>query len=431
MSEERDLVIESVRSGFDASERERRMALLGLTISGATLLILAVVSIVSSASSVCALGCLSGGAMITSLAFLVIALAPGSPNLVDARLEIAGGELRILRGGGVLRRLSLGEIVQGHREDPDRVVLATRRGEAIILAPQGGEAIADRVLRAAGVSAGERVLRVPLASAASRIPGGVTFTILAFATTAFAAVLISMGSMWLLAELMRGASYGGVGPLFLALVVVALLAVLSLGLLRALLRREVVVGTDGAVFHGALRKRRVRFDDLVSARREARGVRLHRRDGSSILLPVVGARGGGAQEEARASALLRRIEEVLDARAASAVDRPGLAELDRGGRDADAWREHLRGLAREDADYRRAGLTRAELGNVIEDAAAPVGRRVGAALALAAGEPEEARRRVRIAADASADEELKRALEQAAEGEVDMALIERAEKRGS
>jgi len=63
---------------------------------------------------------------------------------------------------------------------------------------------------------------------------------------------------------------------------------------------------------------------------------------------------------------------------------------------------------------------------VLESTAAPRERRIGAALALRAASHPEARARIRAAAETSADEDLRVALEQAAKGEMDEQALERA-----
>ncbi|MBL8612022.1 MAG: hypothetical protein JNL38_32065 [Myxococcales bacterium] len=74
-------------------------------------------------------------------------------------------------------------------------------------------------------------------------------------------------------------------------------------------------------------------------------------------------------------------------------------------------------------------MTDDELEQVIGDAASSPERRVGATLALAARDAERARARVRVAAPALADEELREALEAAAEGEVRAEYLARARRR--
>ena len=70
---------------------------------------------------------------------------------------------------------------------------------------------------------------------------------------------------------------------------------------------------------------------------------------------------------------------------------------------------------------------------MVVDPAAPAARRIAAAVALSSSAPEDARRKARIAAQACADERLARALERAAEGEIEAAIVEEeeaAETRG-
>ena len=62
---------------------------------------------------------------------------------------------------------------------------------------------------------------------------------------------------------------------------------------------------------------------------------------------------------------------------------------------------------------------------------APAERRIAAAVALSATLRDEARQRVRIAVEACADDDLRRALSSAAEGEIDEPALARQERRAS
>jgi hypothetical protein len=127
---------------------------------------------------------------------------------------------------------------------------------------------------------------------------------------------------------------------------------------------------------------------------------------------------------------VRRIEDALAARVASQSQVARAAALERHGRPFARWRAELASLAQQGADYRRnAGLARDDLQRVLEDASAPTEHRVGAAVALAAAGEVDIRRRVRIAAAACADRDLRAALEAAAEEELDEAKLERALRR--
>ncbi|MCA9612259.1 MAG: hypothetical protein H6721_07355 [Sandaracinus sp.] len=91
--------------------------------------------------------------------------------------------------------------------------------------------------------------------------------------------------------------------------------------------------------------------------------------------------------------------------------------LARGGRDFDAWKDDLaRAMS---ADYRKAGVPKVRVLETLEDPHAPADQRLGAAMALAAEEPEAAQRLAREAAKACADPRLAEALEAFADARLD------------
>ncbi|HTN88222.1 MAG TPA: hypothetical protein VL242_31295, partial [Sorangium sp.] len=103
------------------------------------------------------------------------------------------------------------------------------------------------------------------------------------------------------------------------------------------------------------------------------------------------------------------------------------ALLERRGLPATAWRAALRRLVSESgADYRTAKLTREQALAVLEDGAAPAELRIGAALALSAWRDGQTVERLRIAAEGCASRDVRLALEQAAEGDMDDWMLERA-----
>jgi hypothetical protein len=133
---------------------------------------------------------------------------------------------------------------------------------------------------------------------------------------------------------------------------------------------------------------------------------------------------------ARREALVERIEQAMSARGQSRVSQVQLAQLDRQRRTLPAWREDLRALlAVEGSGYRGAALGSDQLAEVVEDAGAPAERRVAAAIALSGNGDVESKRRVRIAAQACVEEDLRAALEHAAEGEIEEAELLRVMKR--
>src|SRR5262249_25060874 len=90
---------------------------------------------------------------------------PSGRGFFKGRARLAG------RAPIVDRVFPFADVVQGYWEDPDLVHLAMHGGGVLgvkVESPAEG----GRLLRAAGGTAAERVLRVPLVSAASQIPGG-------------------------------------------------------------------------------------------------------------------------------------------------------------------------------------------------------------------------------------------------------------------
>ncbi|MFT3772007.1 MAG: hypothetical protein QM820_41905 [Minicystis sp.] len=428
--------------GIDGAERKRRQALVRLAISAGLLVVGAGIAVAAPASQVtCAPVCFPALGILWWLLSTLSTLVDRRPALVPGVVTVRDGALEVLDASGrVLRWIRLDQITQGFWEEPDLVLLSLRSREAVIVRAHDA-AEGDRLLHACGVTAAERVLRVPLASAASRIPGGPILAGLALAFVFCVVVFWGMVFSMFLRELIvaptsRTLLGGGVMA-----ILGTPLAGLGLGLIRALQRREAVVGTDGIVFRRALRKLRIPYDEVTGVLPDARGVRLLRRGASPVVLPTQGAVDGPLPErraapgvhvpeaEARRNALLARIEEAMAMRDQGAVARPGLDLLDRRGRSIAAWREELAKLLDEGAGYRRTGLTAGDLAGVVEDASASVERRIAAAVALATKPEDEARQRVRIAAQACADDELRRALESAAEGEIDEDLVMRQDRR--
>jgi hypothetical protein len=94
--------------------------------------------------------------------------------------------------------------------------------------------------------------------------------------------------------------------------------------------------------------------------------------------------------------------------------------LDRGELAFDRWLERLRdlGRGRGGSGYRSVGIERDELAQILENASAPPARRIAAAVALSAADKPEVKLRVRAIIDACANDDLRVAMERAAEGEL-------------
>jgi hypothetical protein len=92
-------------------------------------------------------------------------------------------------------------------------------------------------------------------------------------------------------------------------------------------------------------------------------------------------------------------------------------KLDPQGKTWDAWKDELRALVAA-TGYRKTNISQEVLLSVVEDPDMPPGQRLGAAVALRFADYPQAHERIRIAADACADESVKRAFEEASAGEL-------------
>jgi hypothetical protein len=95
------------------------------------------------------------------------------------------------------------------------------------------------------------------------------------------------------------------------------------------------------------------------------------------------------------------------------------------GKPLEQWKSELRSLV-STAGYRRTNLSSEVLLSVIDDPDMPPGQRLGAAVALRFAEHPEASERIRFAAEACADENVKRAFEQVSTGELSEQQLRRA-----
>jgi hypothetical protein len=342
-----------------------------------------------------------------------------APGLEAATLAVDGGEIVLTRDAEE-RRWPLADVEGAWGEPAGHTVVHMKSGEVVVA--ELDEDGAGRFLSAVG---GERAVRLPVGNAMTGVtdlvrvmapgvawaPIGI-FTLLA----AYLFTMLSVGSGVALGE---GLLEGNMASLIAAplIVLISLFGLSSIARLRK--RRWVTVGADGIKLEGLFqRKNRDRFIPWTQVERVGRSdqrVVLHLRGGESVDLPE--AVGGEALHD-RIAAARSRQEDVV----------PRDDALDRAGRSKEAWREHLEKLAHQGDGYREAHLGTDELVRVVSDGRAPPDRRVGAALLLAR-EDEPTRRRVRIAIDASADDQLKAALEQALEGEIAEEELAVAEQR--
>lgn len=191
----------------------------------------------------------------------------------------------------------------------------------------------------------------------------------------------------------------------------------------------VVVGSDGVRIERPFGDVTIPYPEIAKV--WAQGAELFIRKTSGELVTVSGGLAApGREPEAAASSLtlgiVRRIEEAR--RVHGEGTRAVASVLDRRGRSFEAWRAALKAAVSSDAGYRSAGLTLDDIAAALTDATLSPDQRLGAAIALREAAAPDARQRIRVAAGLTSGDELRVALERAAEEEVDAeSLAEAAE----
>jgi hypothetical protein len=308
-----------------------------------------------------------GSVEVTDTALLVHP-SQGTPRRVDRRSIVGALVVERPIGGGLMQTVEV-ELAAG-----DRFTIAMSEAHtARELVERLGFGPGGRRIRSRIAMPGRRFLNLPIALAA--------YVFVTFPLMVLSAILVG-------------------GPLTAAsgvLMPVALLLVYTLGK-RLASAPEVVIGSDG--------------------------VRVERGYGSRFF-PVndpalwSALRGLGI-DDIRVASVLRRAEERANA---AAPAEPGA--FARGGRSLDDWRRAL--AAMFEGGYRESPRSADEAARVLSSAASPPEARIGAAMALrVAGETE----RVRVAAEATADDRVRIALEAVADEESD-ATIEKALRKMS
>lgn len=382
-------------------------------------------SLVSGAGIVAAIPLgLRGLASPLLLLFTVVALVPALSRWAyslprrHTRIEVQRNHVRLVLDGGE-RDVTLADVVGAHAEDDRTVMLLLRSGTSIRAELDGARA--DDVLHAFGFDRAQRALTAPLRGTLGPLTRGLLALVVALLLT------VPLGLVALGGE--AGTAFGFGVALVLAAQVVARCG-----------RPQVVLGTDGVRLTGGVIRRFIPFsaierasavtvslpagtDDCYVRDLPGWGVRLLLRHGKSVHLPTIG------QTAAQQGALLSRIRAGLHEygaegsrralRAASGVD-----ELAPNGRSVAQWTRELADWRIRDAGFRDQPVGEDELRQVLSDASAPLPRRVGAALALKASEPD-ALPRIRLAADTSASDEARNALEAVHDDTLDDALLQR------
>lgn len=330
---------------------------------------------------------------------------------IEGALERHGEELRITGVAG--RSFSVADVVSSYvvPKAPSADVVLELRGRRRVVARVPSPEDGDALLAALGVDPGKRTTRIVMGSPGRRIALGIPVTLISvlLTVTLFASLLYSAPG-WLLSAITLGGLFGA-----------------PFGIMRATRPPVVLVGSDGVVIERSLRRRSfVPLSSIASLERTTRGFVLHLRDGSAVSV-------SGGLTGANQGAAARRIEAALEAcrQRDGEADRRRAELLARNGRSVRSWREHLRSQV-EREDYRRAGLSKEDAEATLTRVDLPLEQRVGATLALAAHDRTRAAEKVRIALEATVDEQARVALEAALAEEdaaVDEALAAAAKRR--
>lgn len=381
--------------------RVRRLGALGAPLIGVALLVLAVGGWVLGPDAVLFLGALafllaSAGMILTMLAapiagWLARTRLRGPLALVREREELA-----LVGPDGWSRwRLPWSELGVAWARSPRLVEIATASGDEVLLFFDSPRAAAEavRTLRRRGRE--RRAYPLALEGDTMRL---LRQSLAWFAPCTMAALLMIGGpETWPAAPL-----------------------AVAIAWLGARGTRRLFFGADGVVVERRFSKRFVPYRDIarIESRTTLIGTRalaLRLTDGQSVSLGTI-----GEQRAALVQALLEeglRMVERGEAAGASA------AALALASEDVGSWRDALRGATAK-IGYRGAALDVERLWSIARNPAAEAAQRIAAALALRA-EPAGIAR-IRVAAEVSAEPEVKRALEALAAEALDERKIERA-----
>ncbi|MDI1478019.1 hypothetical protein [Polyangium sp. y55x31] len=177
--------------------------------------------------------------------------------------------------------------------------------------------------------------------------------------------------------------------------------------------REIIVGNDGLRIRGGFGDRWIPHSHIRTIEEKQRELFLEVGEAGKSSRRIAAATGDPSFIMAVAGRL--RLAIALGSNGAGGP--PVGAELDPAGKSFTEWKDKLQALLL-DAGYRKSAVTYEELFSVVDDPDLPPGQRLGAAMALRIAQHPDARVRIRVAADACADETMKRAFEEAAEGEL-------------
>ncbi|WP_437764529.1 hypothetical protein WME77_42325 [Sorangium sp. So ce764] len=359
-----------------------------------------------------------GSYFASALSFAGADRGPGERRLRDGSVTIEGERLLIAEGAKE-SSLPLARLAGGWTErtpNGHAAVLSFSDGR-VAAVEQASEEEAIDLLSRAGAGAQARAVRMRTYredSGGRKIAGCLlAFFVLILAPGALALLILLFTAIakWSIAPLVPMVAMGGLAPLL----------GVAAWLWSKVTPSWVHIGTDGVMVKSAFRRRFLPHRAIVQVTLTHGGVggayhfvKIGLRHGESITVP--------AASPAEATALIERIQA---AQAAVAMqDRARLLEvIARNGRPLAEWKKALGSLVAR-TGYRTAGNDLEEVLRIVEDGSAPPEQRVAAALAARPHGGEAAEKRIRVAAEASAEPKLRLALEKVSAGEDEDDLLE-------
>lgn len=319
------------------------------------------------------------------------------PRLVPTHVRVADGVLSI---EGLGRGLAVQRLREGHavrQRDGSVLVRLERPWARPVELVAGDPAAAEALLAALRLDVASNRARFSLAA----LPGSGPLLIVALVVLFFGLVAL-----------------GGSDPLFGVAMLAASIAIVVLVRWPA----RVDVGSDGLTIRRVSGRRFIAHDQIEFVytfgrpEDQRQGVELLLRGGSKLRLPVK----PGFTSEITADRTARLFHRVVDARSRrrGAIGQLN-ALLDAANQDPRAWIRALRDAAQGGHPHRSMHVDLGELWAILEDPSLSPAARSGAAIALGARIDTSGRERIRIVAKATAAEELRSALELAAEAEAE------------
>jgi hypothetical protein len=366
-----------------------------------TALVTTPAALIFGAMTLGGIGAMIGFALSIFLTNRLLTWFGGTRSAFKNELEIDEGVLRVPTLNLTLRP---NQITSGLESIKERSVVLDLEGtKTLRLRFAAGDDAGKRLLGLLG--AAHRTTRVPL----RRELGRFTIGLLTFFFGSFAASFSIPVAERIFGHFSPGAAIW---------TVLALTTLLTVGVVRRFGAPHVVIGSDGIRVRGMWSQPFISYSDIERVdRSRGLGITLHLRNGSKVNLPVVAI---GLE---RVTGLIERIEK---ARKSGGDGRSRIEDaLARAGKSIEEWHRGLTEFASRQATFREAAFEPHEIEGVLANPNANAEQRIGAAFVLHRIDPAVARTQVRIAADATADEDLRDALLAAAEGEMDSAPLKR------